>query len=52
MNTRSFLDKGTALGDEVFTGFESDMAVGIIQLGNPTPKTAESNDTAKHTVGS
>jgi len=36
----------------VFKDFESDMAVAISPLGNPTRKPAESNDTAKHAAGS
>jgi len=36
----------------VFKDFESDMAVGIRQLGNLTCKTAESNNTAKQTASS
>jgi hypothetical protein len=36
---------------EVFKDFESDMAVGIGQLGNPTQETAEYNDTVKQTSG-
>jgi len=52
MNAHSFLDNITASSNEVFEDFESDMEVGIRQLGNPTPKTAESNNTAKHAVGS
>jgi len=38
--------------NEVFKDFESDMAVGIIKLGNLTRQTAGSNNTAKQTVGS
>jgi len=36
----------------VFEDFESDMAVGIRNLGNLTRETAESNDTVKETAGS
>ena len=36
----------------MFKDFESDMAVGIRNLGNPTRKTAEGNDTVKQTAGS
>ena len=48
----SFLEEIITLSSDVFKDFESDMAVGIRQLGNPTGKTAKSNDTAKHAVGS
>jgi len=36
----------------VFNDFESNMAVRITKLGNPTQKTAEIQDTAQPTVGS
>jgi len=36
----------------VFKNFESHMAVRIWKLGDPTGKTAESNDTARQTAGS
>jgi len=36
----------------VFEEFESDMAVGLRNLGNPTRKTAVGNDTVKQTAGS
>ena len=36
----------------MFKDFESDMAVKIRQLGNPTQKTAERHGTAKQTAGS
>jgi len=52
MKTGSFLEVIISSSNEVFKDFESDKAVGIGQLGNPTRKTAESNDIAKHTAGS
>jgi hypothetical protein len=36
----------------VFKDFESDMAVKIRTLGDPTGETAECSDTVKQTVGS
>jgi len=36
----------------VFKDFESDIAVGISNQGNPTRKTAEGNDTEQQTAGS
>ena len=36
----------------MFEEFESDMAVGLRNLGNPTRKTAVGNDTVKQTAGS
>jgi len=52
MKARSSLDEIITSSNEVFTDFESDMAVGLGQLGNPIGKTAETNHTAKHAVGS
>jgi hypothetical protein len=34
-------------GNEVFKDFESDMAVGIGKIGNPTLETGESNSIVK-----
>jgi len=50
--TRSFLEDIITSSSEVFKDFESNMAVGIRQLGNLTRKTAQSNDTAKHAAWS
>ena len=50
IKTRSFVDEIISMSNVVFKDFECDMQVGIRQLGNPTRKTAESNDTAKQTV--
>jgi len=50
--TRSLLEEIITSSNDMLKDFESDMAVGIRQLGIPTRKTAESNDTAKYTVGS
>ena len=36
----------------MYKDFESDMAVGIRNLGNATRKTTEGNDTVKKTAGS
>jgi len=36
----------------MFPDFEYEIVVGIRTLGNLTQKTAESNDTIKHTAGS
>jgi len=52
MKTRSFLEEIITSSNEVFKDFESDIAVAIGQLANPTRMTAESNDTPKHTAGS
>jgi len=50
IGTRSFLEEIITSGNEVFKNFESDLAVGIRQLGNPTQRTAESNNPAKQTA--
>jgi len=52
MMTLSFLEEIITSSNEVLIYCESDMVVGIRELGNPTGKTAESNDTAKQTAGS
>ena len=49
---RSFLEEIITSSNEVFKDFECDLALGIGQLGNPTQKPAESNDTAKQVAGS
>jgi len=51
INTCSILEEITTSSNAVFKDFESGMAVGIRNLGNPTPKTAEGKDTAKQTLG-
>jgi hypothetical protein len=43
----SFLEVVITWSNEVFKGVEFDMTVRMRQLGNPSPKTAERNDTAK-----
>jgi len=52
MKTLSLLEDIITLSNEVFQDFETVMAVGNRKLGNPTRKTAQSNDTAKQTAGS
>jgi len=52
IKTCSFLEEIITSSNEVFKDFESDMAVGIRQLGNSTWKTAQIHDTAKQTAGS
>jgi hypothetical protein len=49
---RSFLKEIITSRNQVFKDFESDMAVGITKLGNPTGDTAEINDTIQQTAGS
>jgi len=52
MNPDTFLlEEIITSSNEVFKGFESDMAVGIRKLGNLTPKTAKSNDKVKQSAG-
>ena len=46
IKSRSFLEEILTSSNEVFKDFESDMAVGIRQLGNPIRKIAKSNHTA------
>jgi len=45
IKTRSSLEEMTTSSNELLKDFESDMAVGIRNLGNLTPNTAESEDT-------
>jgi len=45
MKTCSFLDEIITSSKEVFEDVQSDMAVGISNLGNATQKTAEGSDT-------
>jgi len=52
IKTRLFWEVIITSSDEVFNIFESDMAVGIGKLGNPTRKTAEGNDPVQQTAGS
>jgi len=52
IKTRSFLKEIITSIHDVFNDFESNMAVRITKLGNPTQKTAEIQDTAQPTVGS
>ena len=52
IKTRSFLDKIITSSKVMFKDFESDMAVGIRNLGNATRKTTKANDTVKQTAGS
>jgi hypothetical protein len=52
IETSSFLEELITSSQEVFKDFESDMAVRIRMLGDPTRETAESNDTVKRTAGS
>jgi len=47
--TRSFLEEIITLSNMVFKAFGSNMVVGIRKLGNPTRKTANSNDTVLRT---
>jgi len=52
IRTHSFIEEIITSSNEMFKHFESDMAVGIRNLGNPTGKTAEGNYTVKQTAGS
>jgi hypothetical protein len=48
----SFVEEIMTLNKEMFIDIESDMAVWITTLGDPTPETAKINDTVKQTAGS
>jgi len=48
----SSLEEIITSSNEVIVDFESDMALGIRNLGNPTQTTAEGNDIVKQTAGS
>jgi len=52
IKTSSFLEEIITLSNDMFKDLESDMAVEIRKLGNPTRETAENNDTVKQTAGS
>jgi len=52
MKIHSFLKEIITSRIEVFKDLESDMAVEIRKLGNPTRGKAENNDTARQTAGS
>jgi hypothetical protein len=52
IKTWSFLLETITLSNDVFQDSDSNMAVEIIQLGNPISETAESNDIVKETLGS
>jgi len=52
IKTYSFLEEIIISNTDVFKDVESDIAVGIGELGNPTRITAERNNKAKHTAGS
>jgi len=51
IKTGLFLEEIITLSNKEFKDFESDIAVGIRKLGNPTPKSAKGNDTAQPTAG-
>ena len=50
--TCSFLEEIITLSNKVFNDFESDMAVWLSKLGDPTQETAKSNHAVKQTSGS
>ena len=52
IKTRAPLEEIITLSNEVFKDCESDTAVWIRNLGNPTRKTAEGHDRVKQTAGS
>jgi len=52
IQTHSFVEEIISSSKEVFKDLESDMAVRIRMLVDPTRKTGESNDTVKHTASS
>jgi len=52
LRTRSLIEEVIISSNEVSNDFESDMAVGIRKLGNPSYESAESDDTVKPTAGS
>jgi len=51
IKTHLFLAEIITSSNEVFKDFESDMAVRIGMLGDPTRKTDDSNDTVNQTAG-
>jgi hypothetical protein len=52
IKTYAFLEEIISWSNEVPQDFDSDMAVEIRKLDNPTQYTAENNDTMKQTAGS
>jgi hypothetical protein len=51
MKKHSFLEKIITSRQEVFKDYESEMAVGIGKLGDPTQETADCNDPVNQTTG-
>ena len=52
MKTRWFLEDIITSSNAVFKDIESNIVLSYRNLGNPTRKVTESNDTVKQTVGS
>jgi len=52
IKTRSYLEEIITSSNDVFNDCVSDMAVEIQKLSNPTPETAENNDTVQQIAGS